>query len=305
MKKVVVEKLITDNKMIKLGNTFVKPSQIKQIINEDADVYTNDGRLLLKFRKNKIDKKNTNNFYEATYNYTVSNTSKNRGNTSGSKNKSIRANEPIKSSIIGYFDKWAPNHKFFFKQNGIKTPLAVRETSFNSKYPEKMKRAEPLIKQIDKLYKQLLPEYYKKQIKKARQTEFKIAHTSFTTITTNINFKTSIHKDRGDDIDGFGNLTVIQRGEYSGGETCLPQYGIGVNVREGDILFMDVHEWHGNLPTKFATPSAVRMSIVCYLRTDIWKKTKDLPKNFKVRHLKSIKRIFGRTETKKKTRKKR
>lgn len=303
VKRVVVEKIILDTKMEKLGNTFVKPSQIKKIINEDTDVYTKDGKLLLKFRKNKLDKKNLTAFYDATSAFTNSNKTRNRGSSQGSKNKSIRYNVPIKSAIIGYFDTWTPHHKFVFKQKGIKTPLSVRETRFSSNYPEKMKHTEPLIKEIDKLYKRLLPEYYKKQIKKARQTQFKIANTSFTTITTNINFKTSIHKDRGDDIDGFGNLAVIQRGEYSGGETCLPQYGIGVNVREGDVLFMDVHEWHGNLPIKFKTPTAVRMSIVCYLRTDIWKKTKDKSKDFKQRHLKTIKRLFGSTETKK-TRKK-
>ena len=297
MKEIIVEKIISDNKMLQLGNTFVKPSQINLIVNEDVDVYTKDKKLLLRFRKNLISKQKLDDFYDATYNYTVSNTSKNRGSAQGSQTKSVKHNKPIKSAIIGYFDKWAPNHKHYFKQHGIQTPISVRETSFNSTYPDKMKKAESLIKEIDKLYKQLLPENYKKQIKKARQTHFKIANTSFTTVTTNINFRTSIHKDKGDDIDGFGNLAVIQRGSYSGGETCLPQYGIGVNVREGDILFMDVHEWHGNLPTKFETPNAVRMSIVCYLRTDIWKKTKGKTKYFKERHLKTIRRYFGKIKT--------
>lgn len=297
MKEIIVEKIISDNKMLQLGNTFVKPSQINLIVNEDVDVYTKDRKLLLRFRKNLISKQKLDDFYDATYNYTVSNTSKNRGSAQGSQKKGVKYNKPIKSAIIGYFDKWAPNHKHYFKQHGIQTPISVRETSFNSTYPDKMKKAELLIKEIDKLYKQLLPEHYKKQIKKARQTHFKIANTSFTTVTTNINFRTSIHKDKGDDIDGFGNLAVIQRGSYSGGETCLPQYGIGVNVREGDILFMDVHEWHGNLPTKFETPNAVRMSIVCYLRTDIWKKTKGKTKHFKERHLKTIRRYFGKIKT--------
>lgn len=302
MKTLIVDKLISDVKMKKLSNTFVKPSQINTIIDQDMDVYTKEGRLLLKFRKNKLSKDKINNYYNATFNHTMSNTSKNRGNADGHKSKN-KVNFPVRSSIIGFFDTWAPNQKAEFKKKGIKTPLAVRETHFGENSPDKMKKAEGLIKEIDKLYKQLLPEQYKKQMKKARQTEFKISKTSFTTVTTNINFKTSIHKDKGDDAEGFGNLTVIQRGEYSGGETCFPQYGIGVNVREGDVLFMDVHEWHGNLPTKFLTKSAVRMSIVCYLRTEIWRKTKHLPKGFKDKHLKTVKRIFGRGKNAKKTRK--
>ena len=271
MKTLIVDKVISDKKMERVTNTFVTPSQINTIVNEDADVYTKEGKLLLKFRKKKLNADKINDFYNATFKHTSTHPSKNRGSTSGSKTKSVKNNPPVKSAILGYFDKWAPGQKAFFKQQGVKTPLAVRETMFTSANPEKMKKAEGLIKEIDKLYKQLLPEHYKKQIKKARQTEFKIANTSFTTITTNINFRTSIHTDRGDDAEGFGNLAVIQRGEYSGGETCFPQYGIGVNVREGDVLFMDVHEWHSNTKLIPVTKDYSRLSMVCYLRENMIK----------------------------------
>ena len=78
---------------------------------------------------------------------------------------------------------------------------------------------------------------------KSRKMKFKIKGTSFTTVTTNVNaLPPKIHKDKGDDEEGFGNLAVIENGEYSGGGTCLPQYGVGFDVRSGDVLFMDVHE---------------------------------------------------------------
>jgi hypothetical protein len=88
-----------------------------------------------------------------------------------------------------------------------------------------------------------------------------------------------MHTDKGDDEEGFGNLVVLERGEYTGGETCFPQYGLGVDVREGDVLFMDVHEVHGNLPMKSVKPAegekeAIRLSVVCYLRKKIWDKTR-------------------------------
>ena len=39
--------------------------------------------------------------------------------------------------------------------------------------------------------------------------------------------------------EGFGNLTVIERGKYHGGYTCF--VNIGVDVRRGDgFLAMDV-----------------------------------------------------------------
>ena len=292
MKKVYVDKIYSDAQMVKLGNTFVKPHQIKKIFNEDIDVYNKEtGKLLIRFRKNVLKKKDINDFYEATYKYTKQNTSQNRGSTTGSNNKNIYDNPKVMSSILGYFDRWAPNQKLDFKKAGVKIPLEVRETRFSADNPDKFKQIFPLIQDINKYYKKLLPEYFKKQNNKAKQTPFKIPKTAFTTITTNINFKTSIHKDKGDDEEGFGNLVVIEKGKYTGGETCLPQFGIGINVRDGDLLFMNVHEWHGNLPIKFQDKDAVRMSVVCYLRTKVWKRTQNKTEKFKAKHLKSVKNI--------------
>ena len=126
---------------------------------------------------------------------------------------------------------------------------------------------------------------------KSRKMKFKIKGTSFTTVTTNVNVHTKIHKDKGDDEEGFGNLAVIENGEYSGGETCLPQYGVGFDVRSGDILFMNVHEWHGNLPVKEITPGAIRLSIVCYLRTRIYDQEMKFDKTAKRKHMRFLKQM--------------
>jgi hypothetical protein len=168
------------------------------------------------------------------------------------------------TNILGYFDKLAPNQKVIFKERGQALPkITVRETRFNMDYPDKFKKLIPLIKEIDKYYEKYAPDNYKLQRQKANQTPFKISGTAFTTVTTNVNWQTSIHTDKGDDTDGFGNLVVIETGKYKGGETCLPQYGIGVDVRTGDVLYMDVHQPHGNLPLDLETPDAIRLSIVC------------------------------------------
>ena len=50
-----LDKDISDEKMTKYVNTFVKPSQINLILDDDTDVYTKEGKLLLKFRKYKMD----------------------------------------------------------------------------------------------------------------------------------------------------------------------------------------------------------------------------------------------------------
>ena len=170
-------------------------------------------------------------------------------------------------------------------------------------YPEEYEKATHLIEQLDDLYKKYIPDKYEKQYNKAKQTPFRIKKTSFTTVTTNVNFQTTIHKDKGDDEEGFGNLVVIEDGKYSGAETCFPQYGVGVDVRTGDVLFMDVHQWHGNLPMKKEDADARRLSIVCYLRYNVWKNTKGKTKKFMDRHNNNVRNL--RQDPKTKTRKNR
>jgi len=271
-------------------NTYVEKSDIKNIINDDADVFTEDGQLLLRFRKNVLSQEKSELFYDNIKDF-ATNVSTNRGNATGSEKRNVRDNPKTMSNIFGYFDRWSPSQKVIFRKAGIKPIVDVRECRFNRDYPDKYKKTIPLIQEIDKLYKKLTPEYYKVQRKKANQTYFKIPGTSFTTITTNINFQTTIHCDKGDDIDGFGNLAVIERGKYTGGETCFPQYGLGVNVRNGDVLFMDVHQPHGNLPIDKKTEETTRLSIVCYLRKNVWLRTQNKTKRMFDKHNKTMKNL--------------
>lgn len=288
-----VKKNFDDEKMAKIISKFVQPSMIDFILKEDADVYTEEGKLLLKFRKGVLPKKDIDIFYENIHEFASLITNQ-RGSAGGSKNKNLYENKPKQSNIFGYFDAWTPTHKIRFKKIGIKQPLEVRECRFNQEWPEKYKETIPLIKEVDTLYEKLTPEHYKCQKRKANQTPFRIANTSFTTVTTNMNFRTAIHTDKGDDPEGFGNLAVIERGSYTGGETCFPQYGIGADLRTGDILFMDVHQPHGNLPMKMENKDTVRLSIVCYLRTRIWERSKGKTVKYREKHNRTIKKIFGK-----------
>ena len=301
-----VKKNITDAGMEKYKHQFVTPSQIDLIINGDADVFAvtdrigerhHDGRLLLKFRKGKLSKDKIDTFYENMIDFART-TSTNRKLTSGLRTKTRSKKEKdlaAMTNIVGYFDSLGPSQKMLLKKHGVKLNPAVRETRFNMLYPDKFKKLIPLIREIDSYYEKNVPDHYKRQHRKAKQTYFKIADTAFTTVTTNVNYKTTIHTDRGDDAEGFGNLVVIERGKYTGGETCFPQYGIGVNVRTGDVLFMVVHEWHGNLPIHLENKDAVRLSIVCYLRHRLWEKTRGKSKKFMKKHIATYRRLHDLT----------
>jgi len=287
IKVYTVGKEFDDAKMGAKMSKYIKPDQIHKIINHDADVYTEEGKLLLRFRKNALTDKNIDIFYENIYSF-AKNVSGLRGTASGGRSKTLGSIKQVMSNIFGYFDKWSPSHKLIFKKLGKKPQVNVRECRFNQDYPEKYKQTIPLIQEIDALYAKLTPEQYKEQRRKANQTFFKIPNTAFTTVTTNVNYQTSIHTDKGDDDEGFGNLAVIERGEYTGGETCFPQYGIGIDVRNGDILFMDVHQPHANLPIHKKNKDVVRLSIVCYLRKNVWLNSRNKTRKFYESHLKMM-----------------
>jgi hypothetical protein len=289
IKVYTVEKEFPDLVMEQKMSKKINSNQIKLIIDYNADVFTVDGHLLLRFRKNALPKTHIDTFYDSVIKF-AHNTTANRGTASGSKTMNISTNPRVMSNIFGYFDRWTPFQKYMFKKKGKYPSIDIRECKFNMDFPELYKKAIPLVEDIDKLYKKLTPDHYQKQKKKANETFFKIGNSSFTTVTTNVNYQTTIHTDKGDDEEGFGNLAVIERGHYTGGETCFPQYGIGVNVRTGDVLFMDVHQLHANLPIKLKTPDAVRLSIVCYLRHKIWENTKNKTRKFFIKHNETVRK---------------
>lgn len=308
-----VGKNMTDTQAERLIGSFVTPRQIDLIIDHDANVYDASGALLLLFRKSRLPDKNTDAFYDAVIRYASSQNSSNRSYASGHNNAhhrthkrgrvrtgtrtrtrtsdlNIAHNPRVNSNIIGFFDKIPIFYSHMLKSRGVVPKYQVRETAFNIQYPENYKKCVPLMRDINRLYRSLVPTKYAAQAKKAAQipANLKIAGTVFTTATVNVNYRTGIHKDRGDDIAGFGNLAVIERGKYTGGETCFPQYGVGADVRTGDILFMNVHEYHGNLPMKMQTADARRLSIVCYLREKIWAESQGVSAAAIERHLATL-----------------
>jgi hypothetical protein len=253
-----------------------------EIIKENVNIYDVDtNELLLMYRKNILDKDQGNIFYENIIEFAKKFKSSNRGLAGGecekySNGKKKRYGNSVMSTIIGYYDSFTPKQKTNYKK--IELPFKIRECKFNKTFPEKFQKMIPFIKKIDSLYEYYLPERYNLQKIEADQTLFKIVDTSFTTVTINVNFQTNVHTDKGDFGKGFGNLVVIQQGNYSGGEFVLVQYGIGIDVRQGDILFMQSHAQHGNLPIILETQDAIRLSVVCYLRTNVVKNTRNCTK---------------------------
>ena len=257
---------------------------------ERSDKEDDKRKLLLRFRKGIIPKKQVQQFYDAVIDFAHLKTN-NRGRFQG-KTKYIMSN------VFGYMDRWMPNQKNLFKrQNRTMLKPDIRPTQFVLQHADKYKKTWAFLQTISREYKRMVPERFVKQRKKAKEVpEFTIPGTVFTTVTLNLNHYSRLHTDHGDDEEGFGNLTVIEKGMYKGGETCFPQYGIGVDVRNGDIMFMDVHEPHSNLPIQYVSPDAERLSVVCYLRKQVWVKARRMTKKQRLKHNATIRRIFTKKE---------
>jgi hypothetical protein len=150
----------------------------------------------------------------------------------------MKVNNQVASMPIGFFD--ADNKM---------CKLPCRLTHFTRTNFEKYQEGFPFLQKIDSLYKKLTPAQHRKQlIRSNKKPDLKIPGTSFSTVTINRNFRTAMHRDAGDFKEGFGNLTVIERGKYHGGYTVFPQFGVGINLRNNDFVAMDVHQWHANTP---------------------------------------------------------
>ena len=300
VKQLVLEKKMSDEKIAEKEGEYFSEKDFPIIVKEDTDVYAlinGKKKLLGRFRKNVIAKKLTKaamvNLKEA-----AQKKHSNRGAAAGVIDRKKLAsyvktdnivgqykfrikgyngedgkyvNQSIsndaQSNIIGYFDRADRNP-------GTKN-LPCRLTAFNHREMDKFKKVEPFLERIDKLFKKLTPTAHKKQYKRAHKTDFVIKDTAFSTVTINYNWRTALHKDAGDFEEGFGNLIVCEEGEYDGGCTGFPQYGVAFDVRDGDFLAMDVHEWHCNTDIKGKRKrnekgeledDFLRLSLVCYLR---------------------------------------
>jgi hypothetical protein len=284
------KKIISDDDIKKFDGKFFTEENII-IFKKDIDVYTEDGKLLLKFRKNKIDDKDCKILFNskgaaASSKRPSASEIKDGENkykwiesqTTGKKLYVLTNQNKVHSGIIGYYDSTSNFGHHHYKENDVKCRL----TSYTSKYFDKFQECLPVFKKIDGIYKDLVPNFYNIQNNAISNihSDFVIKDTIFTTVTVNKNFRTALHCDVGDLKDGFGNLVVISEGDYEGGYTMFPQYGVGIDCRNGDFLAMDVHQWHCNSEIK---GDGTRISFVFYLRE---KMIKNCPSN-EVKKIKS------------------
>ena len=282
MKTLTVEPILSDEEVKKLEGEFLSESHIKHLLTEDTIVYNEKKEPLAVFRKNCI----PSNVAEQAYHSlkrAIGKTS-NRGKAGG--NFNFKVGDVVDGSVVGKVlggNRFIPLKKDGTLSNSPKSKNVnssiigyadrypripyCRQTAFTEKHFNTYKQALPYIQSISNVFKESLPDRWENQKKQWDMTsdDFKIHDTVFTTVTVNKNFRTAAHYDAGDLKEGFGNLAVLQTGEYKGAYTVIPRYGIAVDVRNCDLALFDVHELHGNTPA-YSTKPYERISIICYYR---------------------------------------
>jgi hypothetical protein len=265
VKKIYIKKILTDNQLKDLEGTWVTDKHIKLgIVKHDSDIILKENGkdiIVAKFRKKilntnlcdlgwdsykkaalpsrgrgasagPIDLKGT--YWKKRNPVKTSKWSTNYMN--GSKVSKMRVNNQVASNVLGYYEG---------------TPflnLPPRMTNSTRTHFKKFQEGLAFIRKLSDEYKKLVPSVYNKQLKKASKRDYlRIPGTAFSSITVNRNFRTALHTDSGNFNGGMAVMTVLERGKYSGGYTVFPQYGIGFDVRHGDVLVMEnCNTWHAN-----------------------------------------------------------
>jgi len=154
-----------------------------------------------------------------------------------------------------------------------------RLTVWTGKNLPRWRRLQPLLSAIGEQLAEHVPDRYAIQADYAARTveDWVVPGTPFTTVTVNNTYSTGMHTDKGDLEAGFSTITCLRRGSYTGGQLMFPEYRVAVDLKDGDLLLMDAHEWHANAAIICACGSrlfgpcescpAERISVVAYYRT--------------------------------------
>lgn len=161
------------------------------------------------------------------------------------------------SDFLGYFDK-TRGERF------------CRQTAWSLKRRDIFEISKPFVHEVNYVYKSELNDHWREQHDFMRHVSrnFKYPHAAFSTVTVNLNLACRYHRDSGDFRGGMGNLVVLELGNDRSGILVMPRERVAFIVRPTDVLLMDVHHMHGNLPL---TSGGTRLTAVLYAREKIYK----------------------------------
>lgn len=165
--------------------------------------------------------------------------------------------------------------------DGLGQQRYCRLTSWTGKNLPQWQQLHPLLRAVATHLAEHVPDRYANQAKEAAASDpaWLVPGTPFSTVTVNNTYPTGVHTDKGDLEAGFSTIACLRRGTYTGGQLVFPAYRVAVDLRDGDLILMDAHDWHGNTAIVCAcgerirsaceTCGAERISVVSYFRTKV------------------------------------
>lgn len=255
----------------KIGRVITE-EDISVLLTQAAFVRKPDGKPLCVYLPDVMKELMTEQVYQILHSLRTTRTD-NRGLASGTQ-RAVRGTQnraramPVASAIIGSVD---PGGVYKY----------CRQTAWTGKNLPQWQALQPLFQGIAGHLQEHVPDRYANQMAEAETTkpEWIVPGTPFSTITVNNTYPTGVHTDKGDLDKGFSTIACMRYGEYEGGTLAFPEYRVGVNMKHGDLILMDAHEWHGNtaivckcgskLKRNCEACGAERISVVSYLRTKI------------------------------------
>jgi hypothetical protein len=263
VQRLIAKRFFSDSNIeMRLKGEFLTEADFDTLITTDTDAYTAEGEMLFRFRKNALPldvlKLGVDSFKDSIV------PTEGRGTAAGKTFKRIRKDGSTANTTVSNFVE-SGNVGFMDASAMVRY---CRKTAFARDYFEKFTAGIPFVKAVDDLYKELCPEHYERQLNIAQGTNrnYVIGDTTFTTVTVNRNFQTAVHKDSGDFMRGFGNLCVYREGDWGGSYFCLPEFRVAIDMQSTDMLFVDVHRWHGNTPFVGLKEGDIRIAFVMYYR---------------------------------------
>jgi len=167
-------------------------------------------------------------------------TTRNRGLASGTKRVATKTGQhsysrEIASSTIGAMDATG-RYKY------------CRLTAWTGQNVPHWQELHPLLKDVASALKEYVPDRYEAQADEADRSkpEWVVPGTPFTTVTVNNSYPTGVHTDKGDLEKGFSTIACVRKGSYTGGRLCFPEWRVALDLKHGDLICMDAHDWHGN-----------------------------------------------------------
>lgn len=281
MQLIQLERQAPDHIVDQLQGKFLDDSHYDLVVNDDCDVIKPNGEVLIKYRAGRITVRDCDFAYQLLRKAAIP--TNNRGLAGGPVDLAkirrdpnavgqisgtrYRAKRPDGSLLRTNYANYVNSGIAGFMDRSMRFPYC-RTTMFNIDNPGVLPNAVPFIKQVDDVFNSEFHDRWERQraAVEATNPDWTINGTAFTTLTINSNFQTAVHKDEGDLREGFGVMMALRSGEYTGGLTVFPKYRVAVDMRHGDVLMADVHEWHGNTVLAGETGRYERLSLVFYYR---------------------------------------